>query len=53
MYIEPTVFDHSRVDPETVDLNEQLERLSACLPNPVEVGIEALREARLKGRGLF
>lgn len=53
MYIDPTVFDHSRVDSETTELNEQLERLSAGLPNPIEVGIEALREARVNGRGLF
>ncbi len=53
MRIDPGWFDPSLVDSETVELNEQLERLSAGLPNPVEVGIEALREARLKGRGLF
>ncbi|MEA3502289.1 MAG: alpha/beta hydrolase fold domain-containing protein [Actinomycetota bacterium] len=53
MRIDPGLFDPSAVDPETVDLNEQLERLSANLPNPIEVGIEALREARVKGRGLF
>ncbi len=53
MLIDPDWFDPSRVDPETIELNEQLERLSANLPNPIEVGVEALREARLKGRGLF
>ncbi len=53
MRIDPGWFDPSLVDSETVDLNEQLERLSAGLPNPIEVGIDTLREARLKGRGLF
>ena len=53
MYLDPSWFDPAAVDPETVALNEQLERLSSNLPNPIEVGIEALREARLKGRGLF
>ncbi len=53
MHLDPEWFDPSLVDPETVALNEQLERLSANLPNPMEVGIEALREARATGRGLF
>ncbi|MEA3510033.1 MAG: alpha/beta hydrolase fold domain-containing protein [Actinomycetota bacterium] len=53
MLIDPNWFDSSLVDPATVDLNEHLERLSKNLPNPIEVGIEKLREARLKGRGLF
>jgi acetyl esterase/lipase len=53
MHLNPSWFDLSRVDAETVALNEQLERLSANLPDPIEVGIEALREARVKGRGLF
>jgi len=53
VHIDPRWFDSSLVDPETVALNEQIERLSASLPNPLEVGIEALRESRLKGRGLF
>ncbi len=53
MRIDSGLFDPSAVDPETVALNEQIERLSEHLPNPIEVGIEALREARLKGRGLF
>jgi acetyl esterase/lipase len=53
MHIDPAWFDPANVDPETVALNEHLERLSANLPDPIEVGIEALREARLKGRGLF
>jgi acetyl esterase len=53
MHIDPDLFDPTRVDPETVALTDQLERLSENLPNPIEAGIEALREARLKGRGLF
>ena len=53
MQIDPALFDPSRADPETVALNRQLERLSTNLPNPIEVGIEPLREARLRGRGLF
>ena len=53
MHLDPSLFDPSRADPETVALNGQLERLSTNLPNPIEVGIEPLREARLKGRGLF
>jgi acetyl esterase/lipase len=53
MHLDSGLFDPSLVDPETVALNEDLERLSAGLPNPIEAGIEALREARLKGRGLF
>ena len=53
MQLDPSLFDPSRADPETVALNAQLERLSTNLPNPIEVGIEPLREARLKGRGLF
>ena len=53
MQLDPSLFDPASADPETVALNGQLERLSAKLPNPIEVGIEPLREARLKGRGLF
>jgi len=53
MHLDPSLFDPSLADPETVALNEQLERLSTNLPNPNEDGIEPLREARLKGRGLF
>ncbi len=53
MHLDPGLFDPAAVDPETVALNVQLERLSANLPNPIEVGIDALREARVKGRGLF
>ncbi len=53
MHLDPDWFDPSLVDPESVALNEQLERLSTNLPNPIEVGIGALRETRLKGRGLF
>lgn len=53
MQLDPSLFDPSLADPETVALNGQLERLSTNLPNPIEDGIEPLREARLKGRGLF
>ena len=53
MHLDPSLFDLSLADPETVALNSQLERLSKNLPNPIEVGIEPLREARRKGRGLF
>ena len=53
MQLDPSLFDPASADPETVALNGQLERLSTKLPNPIEVGIEPLREARLKGRGLF
>jgi len=53
MHLDPGLFDPSLVNPETAALNEQIERLSANLPNPIDVGIEALREARVKGRGLF
>jgi acetyl esterase/lipase len=53
MQLDPSLFDESRADAETVALNRQLERLSVRLPNPIEVGIEPLREARLAGRGLF
>jgi len=53
MQLDPSLFDPASADPETVALNGQLERLSTRLPNPIEVGIEPLREARLKGRGLF
>lgn len=53
MHLDAIWFDPARVDPETAALNEQLERLSASLPNPIETGIEELREARAKGRGLF
>jgi acetyl esterase/lipase len=53
MHLDPSWFDPSLVDPETAALNEHLERLSTSLPNPIDVGIEALREARVRGRGLF
>ena len=53
MHLDPALFDLDNSDAETVALNGQLERLSENLPNPIEVGIEPLREARLKGRGLF
>ena len=50
MQLDPSLFDPSLADPETVALNGQLERLSTNLPNPIEDGIEPLREARLKGQ---
>ncbi len=53
MDLDPALFDLANADAETVALNVQLERLSEKLPNPIEVGIDPLREARLKGRGLF
>ena len=53
MHLDPSLFDLALADPETLALNGQLERLSQNLPNPIEVGIEPLREARLEGRGLF
>ncbi len=53
MHLDPGFFDLANADAETLALNVQLERLSERLPNPIEVGIEPLREARLKGRGLF
>lgn len=53
MHLDPALFDLANTDAETVALNVQLERLSENLPNPIEVGIEPLRQARLKGRGLF
>ncbi|MEN8234882.1 MAG: alpha/beta hydrolase fold domain-containing protein [Actinomycetota bacterium] len=53
MHIDPAWFDLTNADPETLDLNEQLEQLTIRLDNPIEVGIEPLREAREKGRGLF
>jgi acetyl esterase/lipase len=51
--LDPADFDEARADPETLALNDQLERLSASLPNPIEVGAVPLREARERGRGLF
>jgi len=53
MRIDASLFDLSNADAETLSLNSQLERLSENLPNPIEVGIEPLREARSRGRGLF
>ena len=53
MHLDPDLFDLANTDAETLALNVQLERLSENLPNPIEVGIEPLRDARLKGRGLF
>ena len=53
MHLDPALFDLANADAETVALNGQVERLSENLPNPIEAGIEPLREARLKGRGLF
>jgi acetyl esterase len=53
MHLDPDRFDLVNADAETLALNIQLERLSGNLPNPIEVGIEPLREARRRGRGLF
>ncbi len=53
MRLEPADFDEANADPETLALNEQLERLTRNLPNPAQVGIGPLREAQEQGRGLF
>lgn len=53
MHVDPGLFDLANADAETLALNVQLERLSERLPNPIEVGIQPLRDARLEGRGLF
>ncbi|MEN8113608.1 MAG: alpha/beta hydrolase [Actinomycetota bacterium] len=53
MHIDPSWFDLSNADPETLALNEQLEKLTVRLDNPIEVGIEPLRRSREQGRGLF
>ncbi|GMQ84592.1 MAG: alpha/beta hydrolase [Acidimicrobiia bacterium] len=53
MRIEPADFDETNADPETLALNEQLERLTRRLPDPVEVGIGPVRETQKQGRGLF
>jgi acetyl esterase len=41
------------IDPETLALNEQLERLTLKVPNVVDDGVAAVREAFDAGRGLF
>lgn len=41
------------IDPETLALNEQLERLSVNAPSVVDDGVDAVREAFNAGRGLF
>ncbi|MCH7844527.1 MAG: alpha/beta hydrolase [Acidobacteria bacterium] len=53
MRLEPADFDEANADPETLALNEQLERLTGKLPNLLEVGIEPLRQAQEQGRGAF
>ena len=51
--LDPALFDERNADPETVALNEQLERLTLAIPSPIKHGIEPLRDARARGRGLF
>lgn len=41
------------IEPETLALNEQLERLTLSVPNVVDDGVEAVRRAFDQGRGLF
>lgn len=53
MELDPAQFDLANADPETLAQNEQLERLTQKLPNPVTAGIYSLREAQTDGRGLF
>jgi len=53
MHLDPAWFDLANADPETLALNEQLELLTVRLPNPIDVGMQPLREARESGRGLF
>lgn len=53
MHRDPALFDLANADPETLELNEQLERLTVAIPSPIENGIEPFREARARGRGLF
>lgn len=53
MELDPALFDEANADPETLALNEQLERLTLAIPSPIEHGVEPLREARAEGRGLF
>lgn len=53
MYRDPALFDLANADPETLALNEQLERLTLAIPSPIENGVAPLREARDQGRGLF
>ena len=53
MHIDPSLFDLANADPETLALNEQLERLTPRMPDARKVGIEPLRQAQQDGRGLF
>ena len=53
MHIDPAWFDLENADPETLALNDQIEQLMVRMPNPIEVGIGPIREAREHGRGLF
>lgn len=53
MHRDPALFDLANADPETLALNEQLERLTLAIPSPLENGVEPIREARARGRGLF
>lgn len=53
MHRDPALFDLANADPETLALNEQLERLTLAIPSPIRDGIEALRDARERGRGIF
>lgn len=53
MHRDPALFDLANVDPETLALNEQLERLTRVIPSPIKHGAGPLREARAQGRGLF
>lgn len=53
MKLDPELLDEANADPETIALNEQLERLTLAIPNPIKHGVAPLRDARERGRGLF
>ena len=53
MHRDPALFDLANADPETLAINQQLERLTLAIPSPIEHGVEQLRRARADGRGLF
>lgn len=53
MHRDPALFDLANADPETLAINDQLERLTQAIPSPIKYGVGPLRQARAAGRGLF
>lgn len=51
--LEPALFDPAAIAPETLRFNEELEKTLAQTPSILELPPQAVRQARIEGRGIW